>query len=105
MLISCKDKIEITKKPAAGDHLFTLLSNNQTNIHFKNSVVETAEFNVSKSYYAYNGGGVSIEDVNNDGLQDIYFIFNQQSNKLYINKGDFKFEKFEPYRKELNISK
>ncbi len=90
-LLSCQND-ETGKKQNAASSLFTLLSNDQTNIHFKNSVTETADFNVLKYYYLYNGGGVAIGDVNNDGLQDIYFTSNQQSNKLYINKGDFKFE-------------
>ena len=92
LFVSCKDKNEVTKKPEAGNHLFTLLSNTQTNINFKNSVEETADFNVLNYYYTYNGGGVAIGDVNNDGLQDIYFTSNQQSNKLYLNKGDLQFE-------------
>lgn len=92
MFISCKEKVEVTKKPAAGDNLFTLLPNDQTDIHFENTVEENADFNVLNYYYAYNGGGVAVGDINNDGLQDIYFSSNQNSNKLYLNKGNFKFE-------------
>ncbi len=91
-LVSCSENNKISKKTASGDHLFTLVPNEQTNIHFKNSVEETAEFNVLNYYYTYNGGGVAIGDVNNDGLEDIYFTSNQKSNKLYLNKGDLKFE-------------
>ena len=85
-------KEEVKKKETTAETLFTLMSNEQTNISFKNEVKETLEFNVLNYYYAYNGGGVAIGDINNDGLQDIYFTSNQQSNKLYLNKGNFKFE-------------
>lgn len=88
----CNSKNEFTYKKAAGDTLFTLMDNERTNVHFKNSIQETTDFNVLKYYYAYNGGGVAVGDVNNDGLEDVYFTSNQQSNKLYLNKGDFKFE-------------
>ncbi len=91
-LFSCNTKNEIKKKQTTSDKLFTLLSNEHTNVHFKNSVEETADFNVLNYYYTYNGGGVAVGDVNNDGLDDIYFTSNQQSNKLYLNKGDFTFE-------------
>uniref|UniRef100_UPI0018E1F8CD FG-GAP repeat domain-containing protein n=1 Tax=Confluentibacter lentus TaxID=1699412 RepID=UPI0018E1F8CD len=88
---SCKDD-SVEKKETASKTLFTLLDNERTNIHFNNTVVETADFNVLKYYYVYNGGGVAIADVNNDGLDDIYFTSNQRSNKLYINKGELEFE-------------
>ena len=91
-LASCNSENEFTTKKAEGDTLFTLLSKEQTNVDFENSIVETINFNVLNYYYAYNGGGVAIGDVNNDGLEDVYFTANQQSNKLYLNKGDFKFE-------------
>src|SRR5690606_1730345 len=72
--------------------LFTLLENEETNVHFNNSVKETGDFHALSYPYVYNGGGVAIADINNDGLQDIYFTSNQQSNKLYLNKGNFEFE-------------
>ena len=92
VLFSCNPKNEIKKKEAAGNTLFTLLSNEQTQVHFKNEITEAPDFNVLNYYYTYNGGGVAIGDVNNDGLEDLYFTSNQQSNKLYLNKGDFMFE-------------
>ncbi|MFY0686392.1 MAG: VCBS repeat-containing protein [Cyclobacteriaceae bacterium] len=76
----------------SNDHLFTSIPAEISNIKFENEVAESADFNVLNYYYAYNGGGVAIGDINNDGLLDIFFTSNQKSNKLYLNKGDFKFE-------------
>lgn len=72
--------------------LFNLLPSAQTGISFNNKVVDTKDFNVFKYRNFYNGGGVAIGDINNDGLPDIYFTSNQQQNKLYLNKGNWKFE-------------
>jgi hypothetical protein len=72
--------------------LFTSLSPQQTGIHFKNAINESDSFNILDYLYFYNGGGVAIGDINNDGLQDIYFSSNQGSNKLYLNKGGLQFE-------------
>src|SRR5680860_891689 len=77
-----------TEKP----QLFTALASEQTHIYFTNTVTETDEFNINQYLYALNGGGVGIGDINNDGLPDIYFTANQETNKLYLNKGNFKFE-------------
>ena len=74
------------------DKMFSLLPSSETNIHFKNPIKETKNFNVLEYGYLYNGGGVSVGDVNNDGLPDIYFTGNMVGSRLYINKGDFKFE-------------
>lgn len=92
VLSSCDSNKEVKTKQATGETLFTLLKNEQTNVHFKNTISETTDFNVLNYYYTYNGGGVAIGDVNNDGLDDIYFTSNQHSNKLYLNKGGFRFE-------------
>ncbi|WP_179004595.1 VCBS repeat-containing protein [Winogradskyella forsetii] len=91
LIYSCQ-KEGIKKKETTAKTLFTLVTNDKTNISFKNSVEETKDFHVLNYYYMYNGGGVAIGDINNDGLQDIYFSSNQKSNKLYLNRGDFKFE-------------
>lgn len=74
------------------DFLFELKSSSQTNIEFENNLIFDQDFNVYTYRNFYNGGGVSIGDINNDGLPDIYFTSNQSKNLLYLNKGDFKFE-------------
>ncbi|WP_245189741.1 VCBS repeat-containing protein [Lunatimonas salinarum] len=72
--------------------LFTELSSKQTGISFRNLVRETEEFNVLTYGYFYQGGGVAIGDINNDGLPDIYFTGNMMASKLYLNKGNLEFE-------------
>lgn len=74
------------------DTLFTQISPRHSKITFKNTLKETEEFNVLKYTYFYNGGGVAIGDVNNDGKPDIYFTGNMVASHLYLNQGDFKFE-------------
>ena len=72
--------------------LFSLLSSEKTNITFSNTLSETVDFNILNYLYYYNGGGVAVGDINNDGLEDLYFSGNQTSNKLYLNKGNLQFE-------------
>ncbi|HRQ50033.1 MAG TPA: CRTAC1 family protein, partial [Agriterribacter sp.] len=74
------------------DPLFVLLSPDQTNIHFNNILEENLNLNVLMYEYLYNGGGVAAGDVNGDGLQDIYFSGNTVENKLYLNRGNMRFE-------------
>ncbi len=81
-----------SKQSEPQNTLFNLLPSDQTGITFNNKVVDTKDFNVFKYRNFYNGGGVAIGDINNDGLPDIYFTSNQQRNKLYLNKGNWKFE-------------
>ena len=79
--ISCKDKT-----------LFTQIESKHSSITFNNKIVENDSVNVLDFENVYNGGGVGIADFNNDGLQDIYFTGNLVQNKMYLNKGDFRFE-------------
>jgi len=73
-------------------HLFKKLSPNDTGIDFMNTIKNTEDYNIFKYRNFYNGGGVGIGDINNDGLPDVYMTSNFGENKLYLNKGEFKFE-------------
>src|SRR5450432_1006406 len=86
LFATCKTK---TDEPVT---LFTSMPAEQTGIHFENKIADTDTLNILDYLYYYNGGGVAIGDINNDGLPDIYFTSNQGSNKLYLNKGNFQFE-------------
>jgi hypothetical protein len=73
-------------------NLFSDLAPKKTGIKFKNIIRESEEFNVLNYAYLYNGGGVAIGDINNDGLPDIYFTGNLVASHLYLNKGNLKFD-------------
>ncbi|RYU89976.1 RNA-binding protein [Mucilaginibacter terrigena] len=85
ILGSCKSK-------KRGDGIFKLLTAEQTHVDFNNKNTVTDSINILDYLYFYNGAGVASADFNNDGLEDLYFVSNQGPNKLYINKGDLKFE-------------
>ncbi len=85
VLIGCSS--ENKEKP-----LFEVVDSTNTGVGFINNVVGNDKINLLDYLYFYNGGGVATGDINNDGLPDVYFVSNQGKNKLYLNKGDFKFE-------------
>ena len=87
LLLGCREG-----RQESGDTLFTLLEEGHTGIHFSNDLEFDKKFNIYTYRNYYNGGGVALGDVNNDGLPDIYFNSNQNENKLYLNKGDLVFE-------------
>jgi len=93
LFIACSDQKEAT--------LFTLLSPQSTGIKFKNVLKETETFNVLNYGYFYNGGGVAVGDINNDGLPDIYFTGNMVASRLYLNQGNMKFKEIS---KEAGVS-
>lgn len=71
---------------------FEKLSPRKSGVKFSNSLKEDQFTNILTYEYFYNGGGVAVGDINNDGLDDIYFTGNMVPNKLYLNQGDFKFK-------------
>lgn len=84
--LSCKHGEEVNGE------LFTLLTADSTNVYFTNQLTETEQFNMIQYLYFNNGAGVAAGDINNDGLVDLYFTSNQNPNKLYLNKGNLRFE-------------
>lgn len=83
LLLSCK-------KQSGTPALFQLMDH--TGIDFSNNIHNNKDFNIFSYRNYYNGGGVAIGDINNDGLPDVFLTANMGSNKLYLNKGDFQFE-------------
>lgn len=80
LFASCKDSTK-----------FRLMDSSKTGIDFKNTISESDSFNVITYEYIYNGAGVGIGDLNNDGLPDIVFAGNQVSSRIYLNEGNFRF--------------
>ncbi len=74
------------------DRLFEKLSSDKSNITFNNKLDPSKNISILDYLYYYNGGGVALGDINNDGLVDVYFTSNQGKNKLYLNKGGNVFE-------------
>ncbi len=91
---SCQNSTSSEKDAtsSASSSLFTLLPVDSTHISFANTLDEGLNTNVLMYEYFYNGGGVAIGDVNNDGLQDVYCSGNMTKNSLYLNKGNMHFE-------------
>ncbi|WP_420320020.1 VCBS repeat-containing protein [Flagellimonas sp.] len=83
LIVSCKQEPKT---------LFSKLDASKTGINFKNKLTETHTYNYFIYPYMYLGGGVSTGDINNDGLEDIFFTGNMVPNKLYLNKGNMEFE-------------
>ena len=89
VLLGCEEQTEIVNEIEVNS--FDILGPEETGIDFVNYLKEGERMNGLFYEYFYNGGGVAVGDVNNDGKQDIYFTSNLQSNKLYLNEGQMKF--------------
>ncbi|MEX6686584.1 VCBS repeat-containing protein [Danxiaibacter flavus] len=92
LTISCFSVLFFCSCSNDTSHLFTRLDKDKTGIHFQNTLFEGEGLSVLNYTYFYNGNGVAIGDINNDGLQDILFTGNMVKNRLYLNKGNFEFE-------------
>ncbi len=91
--LSCQQRPNTdTADSNASNSLFTLLSSEKTHVTFSNDLTEGLNTNLLMYEYFYNGGGVAVGDVNNDGMEDLYFSANMTDNKLYLNKGKMVFE-------------
>ena len=89
-LFSCKQK-------SVEQPLFQLLNANQTHVHFTNTLNDNDAPGILQYLYFYNGGGVAVGDINNDGLPDLFFTANKKGgNKLYLNKGNYQFQDITP---------
>ncbi|MCB4807071.1 VCBS repeat-containing protein [Tamlana sp. 62-3] len=88
IFIGCQSK----KNNITNATLFKKLTPQETNVTFSNNLHETDSLNYFTYPSIYMGGGVAVGDINNDGLDDIFFTGNQANNKLYLNKGNLQFE-------------
>ena len=86
-LFACNKKTAPTENT-----VFSKINSDQSGIKFVNTVKNSKDFNILTYRNFYNGGGVAIGDINNDGLSDVFFTANMGTNKLYLNKGGMKFD-------------
>ncbi len=89
---------QVPEEPASAveNALLVSLSSERTGITFSNPIVEDASMNYFKYEYLYNGGGVAVGDLNNDGLADVYFTGTANPDKMYLNRGGMSFEDVTP---------
>lgn len=92
LTLGCNNEPNYPEYQSESNTIFTNIPASYSNVNFENKVKESKELNFLNYTYVYNGGGVAVGDINNDGLEDIYFTSNQNSNKLYLNKGGLVFE-------------
>lgn len=71
---------------------FNNVESSISGIDFSNDLLSNGKLNIIEYLYYYNGGGVALGDINNDGLDDIYFTANEKADKLYLNLGNLKFK-------------
>ena len=90
IIIGCSK--EQTKNQPAEKMLFNDVDNTISGLNFSNDLNEKGTLNIIEYLYYYNGGGVALGDINNDGLDDIYLTANQKPDKLYLNEGNLKFK-------------
>src|SRR3954464_11794142 len=90
IFVACSCNKPAEKK--VSEPLFTTMAAGETGINFQNTITLQEDFDVFRYRNFYNGGGVALGDINNDGLTDVFFTSNMERNRLYLNKGNWKFE-------------
>jgi hypothetical protein len=88
----CRNKKPDNEQLSPKSTLLRSIPFSQSNVTFNNLITETQQVNYIAYDGVYQGAGVAVGDINNDGLSDIYFVGNMVPNKLYLNKGNFEFE-------------
>ncbi len=83
LLLSCQKE----------EKLFQKIFSDHSGVDFSNRITESEAHNILNFEYIYNGGGTAIADFNNDSLQDLFFTGNMVNNGMYLNRGDFHFQK------------
>ena len=91
LIFGCTEKQEEVPIEKAAIY-FNTVSSDSSGIDFSNDLFHRDDLNIIEYLYYYNGGGVALGDINNDGLEDIYFTANQTSDRLYLNLGNLKFK-------------
>lgn len=86
------EKVSNDTKNHSGIKLFSLMNPQESGLYFINEVNEQPQLNILTYEYLYNGGGVALGDVNKDGLPDVFMTGNLFGGRLFLNKGDLKFE-------------
>jgi hypothetical protein len=92
ILFSCDRKERQEARETERTTAFRYIPSSLSGVTFNNALSNSEYDNIIVNPHFYDGAGVAIGDINNDGLPDIYFVSNQWENKLYLNKGDFEFE-------------
>ena len=92
LLSACNEDKKEKEADEQVSYLFKKVSTETSGINFSNIVSEDAQHSIINYIYYYNGGGLASGDINNDGLSDVFFVSNTGNNKLYLNKGNLKFE-------------
>lgn len=88
VLFACGEK---NSEESKSQSLFEVVPPDSSGLTFTNQIAESGLANVLSYQYFYNGGGVAVGDLNNDGLEDVFFTANQKPNALFLNKGNLKF--------------
>ena len=90
LLFSCTSKKEEQKENVTT--LFSAVPSSKSGLDFSNDLHYTPDLNIIDYLYYYNGGGVAVGDINNDGLEDVYLTANQKPDKLFLNQGNLTFK-------------